>query len=139
MQGLPSTEFFTICPSLPAGDSDYPQMQVCFYSTFYKTWDFIWSQDTEHLSPLLKTMTIRYPGQGVLQGSSSTVPIYNFNLDVSLVTYKKLATGATFTHPISGEAITDLATQYVDDKTEMINENGLQQFHQNQTTNRKWS
>ncbi len=65
------------------------------------------------------------PGQGVLQGSSSAAPIYNFNSDVSLTTYNKLATGATFIHPYTGEAITDFAMQYVDDKTEMTNIMGL--------------
>jgi hypothetical protein len=65
------------------------------------------------------------PGQGVLQGSSSAAPIYNFNTDVSLATYNKFATGATFTNPSTGDTITDFATQYVDDKTEMINSSGL--------------
>jgi hypothetical protein len=65
------------------------------------------------------------PGQGVLQGSSSAAPIYNFNTDVSLSTYQKLATGSVFTHPISGVEILDHATQYVDDKTEMINVKGI--------------
>jgi hypothetical protein len=51
------------------------------------------------------------PGQGVLQGSSSAEPIYNFNSDVSLSTYNKLATGATFTHPTSGELNIDYSTQ----------------------------
>jgi hypothetical protein len=35
------------------------------------------------------------PRQGVLQGSSSVVQIYNFNSDVSLSMYNKLAIGAT--------------------------------------------
>lgn len=35
-----------------------------------------------------------------------------------------MATGSSFTHPITGTKITDHATQYVDDKTEMINSQG---------------
>jgi hypothetical protein len=65
------------------------------------------------------------PGQGVLQGNSSTAPIHNFYTDVSLTTYNKLAMGATFTHPYTGTKITDCTTQYVDDKTERINTQGL--------------
>jgi hypothetical protein len=65
------------------------------------------------------------PGQGVLQGSSSAAPIYNVNSDVSLTTYNKLASGATFTHPITKVTITDHATQYVDDKTDMLNLKGV--------------
>ncbi len=65
------------------------------------------------------------PGQGMLQGSSSAAPIYNISTDVSLATYNKLAHGAVFKHPITGDNITDLATQYADDKTEMINTKGL--------------
>jgi hypothetical protein len=66
-----------------------------------------------------------HPGQGVLQGSSSAAPLYNFNTDVSLSTYQKLASGSVFTHPITGLKLVDHATQYVDDKTEMINTKGL--------------
>ncbi len=40
-------------------------------------------------------------GQGVFQGNSSAAPVYNVNLDVSLITYRKLATGVAFTHPIT--------------------------------------
>jgi hypothetical protein len=61
------------------------------------------------------------PGQGMLQGSSSAAPIYNFNTDVSLNAYHKLATGATFTHPTNKHNFTIHATQFVDDKAEMIN------------------
>jgi hypothetical protein len=64
-------------------------------------------------------------GQGLLQGSSSAAPIYNFTTDMSLTTYNKIATGASFTHPSSGVQITDKATQYVDDKTETINTTGM--------------
>jgi hypothetical protein len=64
-------------------------------------------------------------GQGVLQGSSSAAPIYNICTDVSLTTYNRLAQGASFTHPITGQTIQDHTTQYVDDKTEMLNINGL--------------
>lgn len=41
-------------------------------------------------------------GQGLLQGSSSAAPIYNFTTNVSLSTYNRLATGATFIHPSNG-------------------------------------
>jgi hypothetical protein len=70
------------------------------------------------------------PGQGVLQGSSSAAPIYNVNSDVSLTTYNKLATGAEFTHPITKETFQDFATQYVDDKTDMVNIQGITNLHQ---------
>jgi hypothetical protein len=63
-------------------------------------------------------------GQGMLQGSSSAAPIYNISMDVSLSTYQRIAHGATFKHPITGQSICDHATQYVDDKTEMLNANG---------------
>jgi hypothetical protein len=67
----------------------------------------------------------QHTGQGVLQGSSSAARIYNFSIDVSLTTYSKLATGSTFIHPSTGQQITDFATQYLDDKTKMINTKGL--------------
>jgi hypothetical protein len=63
-------------------------------------------------------------GQGMLQGSSSAAPIYNISNDVSLSTYGKIATGSTFIHPINRQPIHDHATQYVDDKTEMLNLEG---------------
>jgi hypothetical protein len=65
------------------------------------------------------------PGQGVLQGSSSAAPIYSVNSDVSLTSYRKLASGAAFTNPISNVTIHDHATQYVDDKTDMLNMQGI--------------
>ncbi len=68
---------------------------------------------------------VSLPGQGVLQGSSSAAPIYNVNSDVSLTSYRKLATGASFTNPISNISIHDHATQYVDDKTDMLNIQGI--------------
>ncbi len=79
----------------------------------------------------------RRPGQGIPQGSSSAAPIYNFNSDVSLHTYSKNATGATFIHPITGQKITEHATQYVDDKTETANINELQQHVQNDSTKQR--
>jgi hypothetical protein len=39
-------------------------------------------------------------GQGVLQRCSSAAPIYILSSDVSLSTYKKIASGAAFTHPM---------------------------------------
>lgn len=63
-------------------------------------------------------------GQGMLQGSSSAAPVYNICPDVSLTTYRRLAQGATFIHPINGNPITDSATQYVDDKTDLLNSIG---------------
>jgi hypothetical protein len=68
---------------------------------------------------------VSLPGQGVLQGSSSAAPIYNGNSDVSLTSYRKLATGAVFTNPITKEQTPDHATQYVDDKTDMLNLQGI--------------
>ncbi len=65
------------------------------------------------------------PGQEVLQGSSTAAPIYNVNSDVSLSSYKKLATGAVFTNPITKVHTPDHATQYVDDKTNMLNLQGI--------------
>ncbi len=67
---------------------------------------------------------ILLPGQELLQGSSSAAPIYNVNSDVSLTSYRKLFTGASFKHPISKQTIQDHATQYVDDKTDMVNLQG---------------
>jgi hypothetical protein len=81
----------------------------------------------------------RRPEQGILQGSSSAAPIYNFNSDVSLHTYSKNAKGATFVHPITGQKITEHATQYVDDKTETVNTNELQQPVQNDSTKQRGS
>jgi hypothetical protein len=49
-------------------------------------------------------------GQGVLQGSSSAAPLYNFNSDVSLAAYNKLAKGAAFIHPVTGTLIEDNVT-----------------------------
>jgi hypothetical protein len=63
-------------------------------------------------------------GQGVLQGSSSAAPLYTLNSDVSLHTYKKLSTGATFSHPISKETICDNAVQCVDDISQFLNAAG---------------
>ncbi len=65
------------------------------------------------------------PGQGMLQGSSSATPLYNICTDVSLATYNRMAHGAAFTHPHNGQQLIDHATQYVDDKTEMINLQGI--------------
>jgi hypothetical protein len=66
-----------------------------------------------------------HPGQGMLQGRSSAAPVYNINSDVSLTTYCKLASGATFTHPVTMITHTDHATQYVDDKTDLTNLQGI--------------
>jgi hypothetical protein len=63
-------------------------------------------------------------GQGVLQGSSSAAPLYNINSDICLTAYRKLAKGTTFQHPISSAIVEDKATQYVDDKTDMLNDIG---------------
>lgn len=65
------------------------------------------------------------PCQGMLQGSSSAPPVYNIHSDVALSLYNKHATGATFRHPITTKAHSDSAVQFVDDKTEMINEEGI--------------
>jgi hypothetical protein len=64
-------------------------------------------------------------GQGVLQGSSSTAPIFILNSDVSLTAYKKLGTGVVFTHPITGKEIVDHAVQFVDDSSQFLNYKGI--------------
>jgi hypothetical protein len=64
-------------------------------------------------------------GQGMMQGSSSAAPIYSANSDILLSAYRKLAKGAVFTHPITGNESIDFASQYVDDKTELLNKAGL--------------
>jgi hypothetical protein len=66
----------------------------------------------------------QHTGQGLLQGSSSAVPIYTANSDVSLTAYQRMATGTTFTNPITRNKINEHATQYVDDKMEMCNTDG---------------
>jgi hypothetical protein len=66
-------------------------------------------------------------GQGVLQGSSSAAPIFLLNSDVSLSAYKKLGTGASFSHPISGKSITKHVVQFVDDTSQFLNMSGIQQ------------
>jgi hypothetical protein len=63
-------------------------------------------------------------GQGVLQGSSSAAPLFTINSDICLSAYRNLAKGATFIHPIDGSRIEDIATQFVDDKTDMLNDIG---------------
>jgi hypothetical protein len=63
-------------------------------------------------------------GQGVLRGSSLAAPIYILNSDVSLSTHNKLACGAAFTHPITGDTIHDKAIQYVDDTSQILNPKG---------------
>ena len=63
-------------------------------------------------------------GQGVLQGTSSAAPIFNMNSDVSLSAYRQLGKGATFTNPITGDEIGDMAVQYVDDETQFLNHKG---------------
>jgi len=60
-------------------------------------------------------------GQGVLQESSSNAPFFIMNSHVSLHTYSKLATGASFTHPMSRKRIHDKAIQYVDDTMQLLN------------------
>jgi hypothetical protein len=67
-----------------------------------------------------------YPdiNQEVHQGSSSATHIYTMNSDVSLSAYRLLGKGALFAHPIQGDLISDIAVQYVDDKTQFINPKG---------------
>lgn len=72
-------------------------------------------------------------GQGMLQGSSSAAPIYNICNGVSLSTYQKGAQGSTFINPITQQPIHDHATQFVDDKTEMLNMMGAN-IHPNTPT-----
>jgi hypothetical protein len=63
-------------------------------------------------------------GQGILQSSSLAALIYNVNSDVSLTVCRKLVTGASFIHPITRQHIHDKATQYIDDKTDLLNDIG---------------
>lgn len=57
----------------------------------------------------------------MFQGSSSAVPIYTMNADISLSAYDKLGTGASFIHPITGQSHSDKASKFVDDKTQFLN------------------
>lgn len=69
-------------------------------------------------------------GQGVLQGSSSAVPIFILNSNVSLSTYHKLSHGASFKHPITGDTIPDKCVQFIDDTTQLLNlNNTITQCH----------
>jgi len=52
-------------------------------------------------------------GQGVLQGSSSTSPIYTLTTDVPLTAYSQLGTEAGFTHPIHHHLVNDFTVRYV--------------------------
>jgi hypothetical protein len=54
-------------------------------------------------------------GQGVLQGSSSAAPLFIPNSDVSLHTYNRIGSGASFVHPITISTINDIGVQYIDD------------------------
>jgi len=65
-------------------------------------------------------------GQGVLQGSSSACPIYIFNSDACLSTYRKHATMTKFVHPITGDAIQDSGVQFVDDMSQFVNSLGCE-------------
>jgi hypothetical protein len=65
-------------------------------------------------------------GQGVLQGSSSTGPIYILNSDISLTAYQQVGTGGAFYHPISHELFHDKTVQYVDDTSHFLNSIGAQ-------------
>jgi hypothetical protein len=67
-------------------------------------------------------------GQGILQGSSSAAPIYLLTSDVSLSTYSKIGTGATFTNPITNTTITDTAVQFANDTSQFLNLAGIQTF-----------
>jgi len=63
-------------------------------------------------------------GQGVLQGSSSAAPIFLLNSDVSLSTYNHIGIGATFTHPITREKVSNHGVQFVDDRSQFLNSTG---------------
>jgi hypothetical protein len=65
-------------------------------------------------------------GQGVLQRSSSTSPIYIFNSDVCISTYRKHGTTARFIHLITGDSIHDSGVQFVDDTSQFINSLGCE-------------
>jgi hypothetical protein len=70
-------------------------------------------------------------GQGVLQGSSSACLIFILNLDVSLSAYHNYATGASFTNPINGQTVTDIAVQFIDDTSQFLNVGGITNNIQN--------
>jgi hypothetical protein len=70
-------------------------------------------------SPFFNKADNTRPGQGMLQGSSSAGPI---DIDISLSTYQQSATGSSFTHLITKTMHTDFATQYVNDKTKIVND-----------------
>ncbi len=78
-------------------------------------------------------------GQGVLQGSSSACPIYIFNSDICLSTYKKHSTRASFIHPISGWQISNHAVQFVDDTTQFINPSGIPTDNGSSTLNTSYT
>jgi hypothetical protein len=63
-------------------------------------------------------------GQGVLQGSSSAAPLFLLNSDVSLCTYNKLCTGASFQHPTNGISNYDNGVKYVVDTSQFLNHAG---------------
>jgi hypothetical protein len=60
-------------------------------------------------------------GQGVLQGSSSTCPIYILISDLYLSNYRKLGTGVAFYHLITKNRVHDTSVQFVDDKSKFLN------------------
>jgi len=65
-----------------------------------------------------------YRNQGVLQGSSSTAPIFLLNSEISLTAYNKMGIGASFQHPVNGSIVTDHSVQYVDDTSQFLNNKG---------------
>jgi hypothetical protein len=62
--------------------------------------------------------------QGVLQGSNSAAPLFILNSDVSLHTYNRIGSGASFVHPITRSTINDKGVQYVDDTSLFLNSLG---------------
>jgi len=69
-------------------------------------------------------------GQGVLQGSSSTAPILLSNSDISLLAYKQLGAGASFSHPIHGMEVADFAVQFVAVTSQFLNMKSVQKSPQ---------
>lgn len=59
-------------------------------------------------------------GQGILQGSSSIMPIYTLCSNVSLQAYRKVGIDASFTNPLDDKTINEHVIQYVDDKTQFV-------------------
>ena len=109
---------------LLAKDLAYLILLGCLCTNYSMICLSILSQDSGPPQTFCNSDDCNSVGQGVLQGSSSACPIYIFNSDVCLSTYRKHATTARFIHPITGTTIQDLGVQFVDDTSQFINSLG---------------